>query len=75
MLSLVVLILCAIPAILFFFKFRWDKEDADLGLTGPPTIPLFGNSLQMRKANKEDGDCKWANYFLTKSLWLNEELL
>lgn len=58
MFTIVILALCAIPAIILYLKYRWDKEDADLGLPGPPALPLFGNSLDMRKANKEDGDRK-----------------
>lgn len=58
MLSLVILVLCAIPAFLFYLKYKWDKEDEELGLTGPPTKVLFGNSLEMRKASKEEGDSK-----------------
>ena len=59
MLTLIILVLCAIPALLVFLKYRLDKEDEALGLTGPPTKILVGNSPELNKVVKEGGDCEY----------------
>lgn len=58
MIEIFILILCAIPLLLIYLNYQWEKRDAEAGNPGPPKKFFFGNLLDVYKAVERDGDCK-----------------
>ncbi|XP_063696378.1 cytochrome P450 4d1-like [Culicoides brevitarsis] len=54
MLVLITFFIALITSILFYVHRKWEEDDAKMGISGPPCLPVLGNILEMKKYFKDD---------------------
>lgn len=52
LISLALLIFCAIPLYLMWIQYKWQKFDKNHGLCGPSNWSILGNIPDLRTATK-----------------------
>ncbi|XP_063696379.1 cytochrome P450 4V2-like [Culicoides brevitarsis] len=50
MLLLLTLIFAIIPLLVIYSWLKWEQEDAKMGISGPPTLPVLGNLVELWKS-------------------------